>query len=119
MSNVIYESSAQMWTIVLVGISTVFLCLIALVAMVSFFKRVFVPGAKKVKLPQSNTPSSLQNDAEKSAGSAASDHSIVAAIAAAISAASGVPVSSFRIASIDYSGFNTPAWGHVDRAGHH
>lgn len=44
---------------------------------------------------------------------------IVAVIMAAISAARGRDSGSFRIASISPSqtveGFNTPAWGHVDR----
>lgn len=118
MNNVIVtETSAQMWTIVLVGILTVFLCLIFLVAMVSFFKKVFVPGSKKQSQKHVDTPVSVQKAADKAAEG--TDNNLVAVIAAAISAASGVPVSSFRIASIDYSGFNTPAWGHVDRAGHH
>ena len=44
------------------------------------------------------------------------DGAVVAAIVAAVSAASGVPAASLRIASIERSGFNTPAWGHIDRA---
>ncbi len=116
MNNVIVnETSSQMWTIVLVGLVTVFLCLIFLVAMVSFFKKVFTPGSKKQSHKHGNTPVSVQKAVEKASGG--TDNNLVAVIAAAISAASGAPVSSFRIASIEYSGFNTPAWGHVDRAG--
>jgi hypothetical protein len=47
---------------------------------------------------------------------------LVAVIAAAVSAASGMAPGSFRIAGISPSaastaerGFNTPVWGHVDR----
>jgi hypothetical protein len=47
---------------------------------------------------------------------------LVAVIAAAVAAASGLEPGSFRISSIapsalscERSGFNTPVWGHVDR----
>jgi hypothetical protein len=47
---------------------------------------------------------------------------LIAVIAAAVAAATGMEVGSFRIASLspsapprDQSGFNTPVWGHIDR----
>jgi hypothetical protein len=44
---------------------------------------------------------------------------LVAVIAAAISASSGMAPGSFRIAAIEAArtpgGFNTPIWGHADR----
>ncbi len=47
------------------------------------------------------------------------DGEIVAAIMAAIAAARGPYAGAFRIASMNPSqssdGFNTPAWGHIDR----
>src|SRR5512133_240666 len=47
------------------------------------------------------------------------EEELVAVIAAAISAASGMAPGSFRIAAIEAAGtqgeFNTPIWGHVDR----
>jgi hypothetical protein len=58
------------------------------------------------------------------AGKAASPASgeVVAVIAAAVSAASGMEIGSFRIVGVEPSrssiaqcGFNTPVWGHVDR----
>ncbi len=105
------ETAAQMWTIVVAGIGTVFLCLFALVIMTTIFKRIFVkaPRAKPVEEKPSAAPAPI-------ARPAGVEGAIVAAIAAAVAAASGVPVSALRIASIERSGFNTPAWGHVDRA---
>jgi hypothetical protein len=47
---------------------------------------------------------------------------LVAVIAAAVSAASGMELGSFRLtgiqpsaASLSRGGFNTPVWGHIDR----
>jgi len=108
------ESASQMWTIVIIGISTVFLCLIALVAMVAFFKFIFV-HAPKVSPAASESPTRTAQPAPAAKASGI-DGAVVAAIIAAISAASGVSASSFRIATIERTGFNTPVWGHVDRA---
>jgi hypothetical protein len=54
--------------------------------------------------------------------SAGAEGELVAVIAAAVSAASGRDAGSFRILGIRpaagpsaHTGFNTPAWGHVDR----
>jgi sodium pump decarboxylase gamma subunit len=103
-----------MWTIVIIGISTVFLCLIALVVMVAFFKFIFVRAPKVSPATSAATAKAAQPaPAAKSAGI---DGAVVAAIVAAISAASGVSASSLRIASMERTGFNTPVWGHVDRA---
>ena len=53
----------------------------------------------------------------------AADEELVAVIAAAIAAASGMEGDSFRIVgfrpasgSISQRGFNTPLWGHIDRS---
>jgi len=107
------ETAAQMWTIVVSGIGTVFVCLFALVIMTTIFKRIFTTPPKSVAPVVAATPASAAAPAARPAGL---DGAVVAAIAAAIAAASGVPVSALRIASIERSGFNTPAWGHVDRA---
>lgn len=106
------ETNAQMWTIVLVGMTTVFLCLIALVAMVSFFKKVFVKESKK-KASTEPVAQSAQKLEPAKAGT--TDSALVAIISAAIASANGLSPASFRIASIEQSGFNTPAWGHIDR----
>jgi hypothetical protein len=52
-----------------------------------------------------------------------SEGELVAVIAAAVAAASGMEPGSFRIASLSASapssrecGFNTPVWGHIDRS---
>ncbi len=49
------------------------------------------------------------------------DTQLVAVIAAAVAASSGMAPGSFRVASVEAApagaagGFNTPVWGHVDR----
>jgi hypothetical protein len=60
--------------------------------------------------------------AKGSAGRPEAGGELVAVIAAAVAAASGMAPGGFRIASIspaaassERSGFNTPVWGHVDR----
>ncbi|HRW23416.1 MAG TPA: OadG family transporter subunit [Spirochaetia bacterium] len=109
---VVTETAGQMWTIVVVGIGTVFLCLFALVVMVSVFKAIFVREPKAA--PKAEAPAAPAPTAPAVARGL--DGAVVAAIVAAVSAASGVPAASLRIASIERSGFNTPAWGHIDRA---
>ncbi|HPE88380.1 MAG TPA: OadG family protein [Spirochaetales bacterium] len=109
---VVTETAGQMWTIVVVGIGTVFLCLFALVVMVSVFKAIFVREPKAA--PKAEAPAAPAATAPAAARGL--DGAIVAAIVAAVSAASGQPAASLRIASIERSGFNTPAWGHIDRA---
>jgi len=99
------ETASFMWTIVLIGISTVFICLICLVAMVSLFKRIFVREA---------TPAKANTRADRGT-SKGIDPAIVAVIIAAIAVSSGVPAASIRLASIQHSSFNTPVWGYVDR----
>jgi Na+-transporting methylmalonyl-CoA/oxaloacetate decarboxylase gamma subunit len=103
------ETAGFMWTIAFIGVSTVFTCLIALVAMVSIFKLIFVRSAPK---PAADAGKPIQGAPSAAPGL---DPSIVAVIIAAISVASGVSASSIRIASIEQSGFNTPVWGYVDR----
>lgn len=108
------ETASYMWTIVTIGLVTVFLSLIALVLMVGFFKFLFVKSSRAA-------PSAGENQVHASplqpvAKAVGIDGAVIAAIMAAISAASGASASSFRIASIERTGFNTPVWGHVDRA---
>jgi Na+-transporting methylmalonyl-CoA/oxaloacetate decarboxylase gamma subunit len=103
------ETAGYMWTIAFIGISTVFLSLIALVAMVSIFKLIFVRSAPR-QAPKAEAP--VQSAPAAARGI---DPAVVAVIIAAIATASGVPASSLRIASIERSGFNTPVWGYADR----
>jgi hypothetical protein len=56
------------------------------------------------------------------AGGAPAGGELVAVIAAAVAAASGMEIGSFKVVGIEgpggsfmQRGFNTPAWGHVDR----
>jgi len=102
------ETPSEMWTIVIIGLSTVFLCLIALVAMVSVFRIFFEGKARKPATAQQTTMAAP-------ATPRGVDAAVVAVIIAAIAASSGMAASSIRIASIEHSGFNTPVWGHVDR----
>jgi Na+-transporting methylmalonyl-CoA/oxaloacetate decarboxylase gamma subunit len=103
------ETAGYMWTIAFIGISTVFLSLIALVAMVSIFKLIFVRSAPR-QAPKAEAPVQAAPAAARGI-----DPAVVAVIIAAIATASGVPASSLRIASIERSGFNTPVWGYADR----
>jgi Na+-transporting methylmalonyl-CoA/oxaloacetate decarboxylase gamma subunit len=107
------ETVSFMWTIVIIGISTVFLCLLSLVAMVGFFKFIFVRSPKKSTTIVASLAQAAPAAASVKAGGV--DGSVIAAIVAAIAAASGSPASSIRIASLERSGFNTPVWGYADR----
>ncbi len=104
----------DMWTITIIGVGTVFIALIVLALILSQFHRLFGPK------PAAGKPTVAPAAAKPSAGPAAvkagPDGAVIAAIAAAIAAATGRPLSSFRIASVEASGgFNTPAWGRVER----
>jgi Na+-transporting methylmalonyl-CoA/oxaloacetate decarboxylase gamma subunit len=103
------ETAGFMWTIAFIGIATVFICLIALVAMVSIFKLIFVRAAPR-QTPKTDEPAHSAPAAARGL-----DPAVVAVIIAAVAAASGVSASSLRIASIERSGFNTPVWGYADR----
>lgn len=98
----------DMWTITIIGVGTVFIALIVLALILSQFHRLFGPK------PAAAKPSAAQ--AAPAVAKAGPDGAVIAAIAAAIAAATGRPLSSFRIASVEASGgFNTPAWGRVER----
>ena len=73
---------------------------------------------------RSRVAPSARSSAKRSDGAAAraAGGELVAVIAAAVAAASGMEPGSFRIASVSPSGgssrecgFNTPVWGHIDR----
>ena len=115
------DTTAQMWTILLVGIGIVFTCLVSLVAMISVFRIVLSPkktvrtgtGAAAAQAPATAPQATARPAAQAAAGI---EPAVIAAIMAAVAAARGVPVSTLRLASVEKAGFNTPAWGHIDRA---
>jgi len=99
------------WTILIIGMGTVFSALIVLSLGLTMFSKI----AKNKR--QGMQASESANNRESGAASAQSgiDAKVVAIIVAAISAASGKPASAFRIAAIERSGISTPVWGHIDR----
>lgn len=104
----------DMWTITIIGVGTVFVALIALALILSQFQRLF--GPKAAAGGPTVAPAVAPAPAAPAAAKAGADGAVIAAIAAAIAAATGRPISSFRIASVEASGgFNTPAWGRVER----
>lgn len=56
----------------------------------------------------------IQSGAVASAEATPVDGALVAVIAAAVAASSGMAPGSFRVVGIE-PGFNTPVWGHVER----
>jgi sodium pump decarboxylase gamma subunit len=103
----------DMWTITIVGAGTVFVNLIVLALILSQFSRV-LGGVKKPAKAPAVAASPVTPPAAASAPKA--DATLIAVITAAIAAASGQSAASFRIAKVEVAGgFNTPAWGHVDR----
>jgi sodium pump decarboxylase gamma subunit len=105
----------DMWTITIVGTGTVFITLIVLALILSQFSRV-LGGVKKPAKAPAVAPGALAQPAAASAPKASGDPALIAVITAAIAAASGQSAASFRVASVEAAGgFNTPAWGHVDR----
>jgi Na+-transporting methylmalonyl-CoA/oxaloacetate decarboxylase gamma subunit len=119
------------WLIMFAGIGTVFVALIAIIAIIQVFHIIFGkrPGTKKRKLDQDPTPRTAEikpapSPVAEAQAKAAVQHGseLVAVITAAIAAASGASPSSFRITSVQAAGngegdggFNTPVWGRVER----
>jgi sodium pump decarboxylase gamma subunit len=112
------------WMILLAGMGTVFVTLILIIAMLSLFKVVFGGRAEKKRaspapLPEINRQNTKPAEPAEASPRAANEP-LVAAITAAIAAATGASPSSFRIASIlpaveQEGSFNTPVWGRVER----
>ncbi|TXT49089.1 MAG: hypothetical protein FD137_796 [Spirochaetes bacterium] len=112
------------WIILVAGVSTVFVALVGLIFLVNLLKLIFGTRPQKVRkglapLPEIHSPAVAPKpvDSKKSDAKAGLSREIVAAIAVAISEASGIPASQFRIASITPAeeGFNTPVWGRIER----
>lgn len=98
----------MMWTIVLIGISTVFFALMGLSLILVLFKALFARD-KPATAVQAAVASSLP------AQTAGQDSQLVAVITAAIAACTGSRPSAFRITQIEKTGITTPAWGSQER----
>jgi len=111
------------WTVVLIGMGTVFTALIGLSLILSVFSVVsrLRSGGKagaRGKAAAASSPSEAAPPAAPSAYGISPE--VVAAISAAVAAASGRKPSEIRIARIAPSpagltGLNTPVWGYVNR----
>lgn len=121
MSNIgLYE-----WTVVLIGMGTVFIALIGLWWILEGFSVVAsrMRGRKPDAAQAAGQPEPLPSRPETrtAAGAAAGiTPEVVAAITAALAAATGRRASEVRIARISPSqpgpsGLNTPVWGYADR----
>jgi sodium pump decarboxylase gamma subunit len=105
------------WFIVALGMGTVFLALIGLSFVLGLFKLIFV-GRKPAAHTPAVAPANVIMPAAPAAG--ANEGELVAVIAAAIAAASGMSPAGFRVASISpaagaAAGVNVPAWGFAER----
>jgi len=89
----------------------------AAVIAVSMAGRAIGKRAREASGPRAGSPDA--GPAGDRAGIPAEGGELIAVIAAAISAASGMEAGSFRVVglrpSMAHTGFNTPVWGHVDR----
>ncbi|HEY9053330.1 MAG TPA: OadG family protein [Rectinemataceae bacterium] len=112
------------WMILLAGVGTVFAALVAIIAMLGLFRFIFAGRPEKKRAGPAPLPemSSPRNGATVPSAvvPVAADQELIAVLAAAVAAASGKPLSSFRIAGVEPSfgsvdGFNTPAWGRIER----
>lgn len=121
------------WLITVLGMGTVFSALILISLTLTLFPVLFGQkprqsgsGAGKTvsgnPLPAQQAASSLESGAVPSGmaiGDAGHSNELVAVITAAVVAARGPGAGAFRIVSVSSSavsgGFNTPAWGHIDR----
>jgi hypothetical protein len=112
------------WMILVVGLVTVFVALIAIIAMLEIFHRIFGKRPEKKRqglapLPEINTLTPKAETREP-VDPRIVGNEIIAVISAAVAAASGQSPSSFRLTSVQPSGgeresFNTPIWGRIER----
>jgi len=112
------------WMILLAGMGTVFVALIAIIAMLEIFHLIFGKRPEKKRpelapLPEINSP--IVHAVPVAPNQARPEgRELIAAITAAIAAATGSLPSAFRITSVSASsetesGFNTPVWGRIER----
>jgi hypothetical protein len=116
------------------GIGTVFVALMAIIVIIQVFHLIFGIRPESKKKSSASSKDSQGENAKSPAPPAApkapapqpgsaqarSGNELVAVITAAISAASGLSSSAFRITSIQPEGagepgFNTPVWGRIER----
>lgn len=90
------------WTLLLIGISTVFIILILIIALVVIIRAILLPKSKH--LPQS-TP--------QAAGPLENSCELLAVISAALAAMMNTSASNIRIASIQKA--DAPAWAFAER----
>ncbi|MBN1243171.1 MAG: OadG family protein [Spirochaetales bacterium] len=105
------------WFIVALGFGTVFSALVALSFVLELFKLIFVGRKKQGHVP-SVAPANVIMPAAQAAGG--DEGELLAVIAAAVSAASGMSPGSFRVAAVapvgsTPAGVNVPAWGFAER----
>ncbi len=117
MENIgIYE-----WTVVLIGMGTVFTALVGLAWILGGFSIVAgILARKKAAGIAARSQSEARPAAAPEAGTSGITPEFVAAITAAVAASSGRAVSDIRIARISPSqsgiaGLNTPVWGYANR----
>ena len=113
------------WMILAAGMGTVFVALIAIIAMLELFHVIFGARSEKKRpdlapLPEINSPIPAGRPARQQAEEQRAGNELVAVIAGAIASATGMSNSAFRITSISASpesegGFNTPVWGRIER----
>jgi|GEM_PF-158075 len=118
------------WTIMLFGMGTVFIALIVIDLILKTFPYLFGKGGEPRTEVQPKSPADRPTGgvplpaitsrtvvADKS-----HDPELVAVIAAAVAAATGMGQKDFRIVNIEAaqsgsSGFTTPVWGRINRTG--
>lgn len=113
------------WMIMLAGMGTVFIALIAIIGMLELFHLIFGTRPEKKRpelapLPEINSPTVAATAMQAKPAAQRSGAELVAVIAAAIAATTGASPNSFQITSISASpesegGFNTPVWGRIER----
>lgn len=111
------------WMILLAGVGTVFVVLIAIIGMLYLFRSVFAKSgkqkARREPAPSVGSGEKTEAAAPPSAKPQGLSGEIVAVISAAVAASSGMSPAAFRIASVRASveegGFNTPVWGRIER----
>lgn len=110
------------WTVVLIGMGTVFVALIALSLVLSLFAVVskMVKGKSRGKRKEGTEAPAPSAAGSAPAASTGISAELVAVLTAAVSAASGRNANEFRITRVapsspGISGLNTPVWGYANR----